>query len=152
MGWPDLARRKSRWASSRLTAAFRSQQFEPPPGDSRQCRLVAGASQGSSDEPVRFTAREKKETLAIAEYVAKSKHAEQLRMLAMLANDKELQHKNAQRLYNYKIKRPGPRAGGPVLFPFYPCTLINRLYRLYKGLDSRVANLSSVRNFQGHCL
>ena len=67
------------------------------------CKAASpGASQGSSDEPVHFTAREKKEMLAIAEYEAKSEHADQLRMLA---NNEELQQKNAQRLYNYKIKR-----------------------------------------------
>ena len=61
-----------------------------------------GASQSSSDESVCFTAREKKEMLAVAKYEALAEHAQNLRLAA--ENERKIKQ-NAQRLHDDKMKR-----------------------------------------------
>ena len=64
-----------------------------------------GASQSSSDETLEsvcFTAREKKEMLAVAKYEALAEHAQNLRLAA--ENERKMKQ-NAQRLHDAKMKR-----------------------------------------------
>ena len=61
--------------------------------------LSPSASQSSSDESVCFTAREKKEMLAVAKYEALAEHAQNLRLAA--ENARKIKQ-NAQRLHDYK--------------------------------------------------